>query len=94
MSTKRTSWNEFSSVMVSAVICLSTVAGVIEEEGDAEEQVQDDVNDAAAQGADNVVQGDDAHEPSIPSPTPPAAPPQQSQDLPSTSQVQHTTPQS
>nr|GEX65256.1 uncharacterized mitochondrial protein AtMg00810-like [Tanacetum cinerariifolium] len=60
------------------------VAGVIEEEGTAKEQVQDDADDA-------VVQGDDVHEPSIPSPTPP---PQHSQDLPSTSQVQHTPPQS
>nr|GEY01804.1 hypothetical protein [Tanacetum cinerariifolium] len=33
--------------------------GVIEEQGDAEEQVQDDVDDAAAQGDDTVVQGDD-----------------------------------
>nr|GEW06180.1 putative ribonuclease H-like domain-containing protein [Tanacetum cinerariifolium] len=95
MSAKRTSWNEFSFAMASAVICLSTgirfnfskyifeilkvfanmrrvgkglsgvetplfegmlVAGVIEEEGDAEEQVQDDVNDAATQGADNSPQ--------------------------------------
>nr|GEY17186.1 hypothetical protein [Tanacetum cinerariifolium] len=50
------------------------------------EQVQDDVDDAAAQGADIAVQGDDVHEPSIPSPTPPTLPPQQSQDLLSTSQ--------
>nr|GEZ61795.1 hypothetical protein [Tanacetum cinerariifolium] len=50
------------------------------------EQVQDDVDDAAAQGADTAVQGDDVHKPSIPSPTPPTPPPQQSQDLPSTSQ--------
>nr|GEZ70841.1 hypothetical protein [Tanacetum cinerariifolium] len=70
------------------------VAGVIEEEGDAEEQVQDDVDDAAAQGADTAGQGDDLHAPSIPSPTPPTLPPQQSQDLPSTSQVHHTPPQS
>nr|GEW94603.1 putative ribonuclease H-like domain-containing protein [Tanacetum cinerariifolium] len=61
MSAKRTSWNEFSLAMASAVICFST-------------------------GADNVVQGDDAQEPSIPSPTPPTPPPQQSHDLPSTSQ--------
>nr|GEU84556.1 putative ribonuclease H-like domain-containing protein [Tanacetum cinerariifolium] len=53
-----------------------------------------DVDDAAAQEADTAVQEDDVHEPSIPSPTPPAPPPQQSQDLPSTSQVQHTPPQS
>nr|GEW04907.1 zinc knuckle CX2CX4HX4C [Tanacetum cinerariifolium] len=38
--------------------------------------------------------GDDAPEPSIPSPTPPTPPPQPPQDLPSTSQVQHTPPQS
>nr|GEX37818.1 hypothetical protein [Tanacetum cinerariifolium] len=57
MSAKRTSWNEFSSPMASAVICLST-------------------------------------EPSIPSPTPPTPPPQPPQDLPSTSKVQHTPPQS
>nr|GEX80761.1 hypothetical protein [Tanacetum cinerariifolium] len=43
--------------------------------------------DAAAQGADTAVQGDDVHEPSIPSPTLPTPPPQQSQDLPSTSQL-------
>nr|GEY12546.1 ribonuclease H-like domain-containing protein [Tanacetum cinerariifolium] len=40
--------------------------------------------DAAAQGADTAFQGDDVYEPSILSPT---LPPQQSQDLPSTSQV-------
>nr|GEV98016.1 putative ribonuclease H-like domain-containing protein [Tanacetum cinerariifolium] len=96
MSAKRTPWNEFSSTMAYAVICLSTgietplfkgmlVAGVIEEEGDAEEQVQDDVDDAA-QGADTAVQRDDVHEPYIPSPTPPTPPPQLSQYLPSTSQ--------
>nr|GFA48379.1 hypothetical protein [Tanacetum cinerariifolium] len=56
------------------------------EEGDAEEHVQDVVDDAAAQGADTAVQGDDAPEPSIPSPTPPTPPPQPSQNLPSTSQ--------
>nr|GEZ86367.1 hypothetical protein [Tanacetum cinerariifolium] len=71
MSAKRTSWNEFSSAMTSAVICLSTgvetplfegmlVAGVIEEEGAAEEQVPDVVvDDAAAHEADTTVQGDD-----------------------------------
>nr|GEU36030.1 uncharacterized mitochondrial protein AtMg00810-like [Tanacetum cinerariifolium] len=62
------------------------VAGVIEVEGDAEKQVQDVVDDVAAQGANTAVYGDDAREPSIPSPTPPTPPPQQSQDLPSTSQ--------
>nr|GEU68904.1 hypothetical protein [Tanacetum cinerariifolium] len=69
MSTKHTSWNEFSSAMACAVICLST-------------------------GADTAVSGDDVQDQSIPSPTPPTPPPQQSQDLPYTSQVQHTPPQS
>nr|GEZ99680.1 hypothetical protein [Tanacetum cinerariifolium] len=58
------------------------VAGEIEEQGDAEEQVQDNVDDVA-QGADTTVSGDDVQDQSIPSPTPP---PQQPQDLPSTSQ--------
>nr|GEY77790.1 hypothetical protein [Tanacetum cinerariifolium] len=62
---------------------LGMLVGVIEEQGDTEEQVQDDVDDAAAQGADTAVQGDDVHELSIPSPTLPTPPPQPSQDLPS-----------
>nr|GEW59679.1 hypothetical protein [Tanacetum cinerariifolium] len=57
LSAKRTSWNEFSSAMASAVICLST--GVIEERGDAEEQVQDVAANIAAQGADTAILGDD-----------------------------------
>nr|GFD55222.1 hypothetical protein [Tanacetum cinerariifolium] len=56
-----------------------------EDEGEAEEQVQDVADDVVAQGADTAVQGDDAQEPSTPSPTLPTPPPQQSQDLPSTS---------
>nr|GEY36883.1 hypothetical protein [Tanacetum cinerariifolium] len=82
LSTKRTSWNEFSSAMASAVICLST----------ADTAGQRD--DIAAQKDDNTAHGDDAQEPCIPSPTPPTPPPQQPRDLPSTSQVQHTPPQS
>nr|GEU77574.1 hypothetical protein [Tanacetum cinerariifolium] len=47
MSAKRTSWNEFSSAMASAVICLSTARepeepGDAEEQGDAEEHGNDD----------------------------------------------------
>nr|GEV26386.1 uncharacterized mitochondrial protein AtMg00810-like [Tanacetum cinerariifolium] len=76
MSAKRTSWNEFSSAMASAVICLST-GQEIEEGGDEEEHVKDVT----------AAQGDDAQEPSIPSPTPPTQPPQPPQDLPSTSQL-------
>nr|GEY36290.1 ribonuclease H-like domain-containing protein [Tanacetum cinerariifolium] len=92
MSAKRPSWDEFSSAMTSAVICLST--GVIEGEGNVEEQVQDVADDVAVQGADTAVIEDAIQEQSIPSPTPPTLPPQQPQDLPSTSQVQHTPPQS
>nr|GEV17377.1 hypothetical protein [Tanacetum cinerariifolium] len=62
------------------------LARVIEEEGNADEQVQDVAADTAAQGANTVVQGDAVHELSIPSPTLPTLPPQQTQDLPSTSQ--------
>nr|GEY50798.1 putative ribonuclease H-like domain-containing protein [Tanacetum cinerariifolium] len=97
MSAKHTSWNEFSSAMASAVICLSTgvetplfegmlVVGVIEEEGDAEEQVQDGDDDVAAQGANTAVIGDVVQDQSIPSPTPHTPPPQQYQDPPLTSQ--------
>nr|GEY74859.1 reverse transcriptase domain-containing protein [Tanacetum cinerariifolium] len=41
-----------------------------------------------------TAQGNDAPEPSIPSPTPPTPPPQPTQYFPSTSQLQHTPPQS
>nr|GFA12409.1 hypothetical protein [Tanacetum cinerariifolium] len=68
------------------------VAGEPEEQGDAEEQLQDNVDDAA-QGADTAVLGDDVQDQSIPSPTLLTLPPQQPQDLPSTSQVHHTPPQ-
>nr|GEV48086.1 hypothetical protein [Tanacetum cinerariifolium] len=60
---------------------------VIEGEGNAEEQVQDIADDAAAQEADTTVIGDDVQEQSIPSPTPPTPPSQQPQDLRSTSQL-------
>nr|GEX72800.1 hypothetical protein [Tanacetum cinerariifolium] len=164
LSAKHTLWNEFSSAMVSAVICLSTgrkfnfskfifdslvrnvdttlkfymyprfiqflirrqlgdlstyttkytspaltqkvfanmrrvgkgfsgvetplfegmiVEQVIEEGGAEGEHVEEDT---AAQGDDTTAQGDAAHEPSIPSPTPPTPSTQQPQDLPSTSQ--------
>nr|GFA18941.1 hypothetical protein [Tanacetum cinerariifolium] len=42
----------------------------------------------AAQGADAAISGDDVQDQSIPSPTLPTPPPQPSQDIPSTSQVQ------
>nr|GEU90115.1 ribonuclease H-like domain-containing protein [Tanacetum cinerariifolium] len=99
LSAKCTSWNEFSSAMVSVVICLSTGKGfsgvetplfeemiieqVIEEGGAEGEHVEEDT---AAQGDDTTTQGDAAHELSIQSPTPPTLSTQQPQDLPSTSQ--------
>nr|GEU80776.1 hypothetical protein [Tanacetum cinerariifolium] len=62
------------------------VAGDFEEQGAVKEQVQDDVDNTAAQGDNTAIPGDDVHKPSIPSPTLPTPPPKQSQDLPSTSQ--------
>nr|GEX62492.1 hypothetical protein [Tanacetum cinerariifolium] len=62
MSAKRTSWNEFSSAMASAVICLST-----EEQG---------TDDNAAEEPDTAVSEDDVENQSIPSPTPPPQLPQ------------------
>nr|GEV99872.1 hypothetical protein [Tanacetum cinerariifolium] len=96
LSAKRTLWNEFSSAMASAVICLST-GHKIEEEKDADEHVEDVTASDDAQGDDTAAHGEVptiTQEPSIPSPTltiPPSQPPQ---DIPSTSQVQQTPPQS
>nr|GEV75539.1 ribonuclease H-like domain-containing protein [Tanacetum cinerariifolium] len=77
LSAKRTSWNEFSSAMASAVICLSI-----------EKQVQDDANNAATQGTatdDTAAIEEAVHEQSILSPTQHTPPPQPPQDFPSTS---------
>nr|GEW07658.1 hypothetical protein [Tanacetum cinerariifolium] len=100
MSAKRTSWNEFSSAMASAVICLSTgdlsthtskyISPALTQKGDAEEQGNDD---NAAEELDTVVSKDDVENQSIPSPSLPTPPPQQPQDIPSTSQAQSTPPQ-
>nr|GEV98177.1 uncharacterized mitochondrial protein AtMg00810-like [Tanacetum cinerariifolium] len=78
MSAKRTSWNEFSSLMASNVICLSSgeVHGEEVNDGDAAEREVSDANDEVPTVAE---------EPSIPSPTPPTPPPQPSHDIPSTS---------
>nr|GEW27244.1 hypothetical protein [Tanacetum cinerariifolium] len=70
------------------------VTRVIKGEGNVEVQVQDVTDDAATQRADTAAIGDAVEEQSIPSPTPPTPPSQQPQDLPSTSQVQHTPPHS
>nr|GEY38900.1 hypothetical protein [Tanacetum cinerariifolium] len=69
----------------------------IEEEGYEDEHVEDVTTGDDAQGDDIAAHGEVptvTQEPSIPSPTLPTPPPQPPQDLPSTSQVQHTPPQS
>nr|GEZ47750.1 hypothetical protein [Tanacetum cinerariifolium] len=83
LSRMGTSWNEFSSSMASAFICLST--GMIVAQQD------DDVADEVAAGVDDVPAAD--AEPTIPSPTPTTQPPP-SQELPSTSHVISTPPSS
>nr|GEV63000.1 ribonuclease H-like domain-containing protein [Tanacetum cinerariifolium] len=69
----------------------------IDERGDVEEHVENVTAGDAAQGDDTAAYKEVptiSQEPSIPSPTPPTPPPQPPQDLPSTSHVQHTPPQS
>nr|GEX09994.1 hypothetical protein [Tanacetum cinerariifolium] len=78
MSAKRTSWNEFSSAMASAIICLSTGKGF--------SGVETPLFEGMLVAGEPEEQGDDVQDQSIPSPTPPTPPPQQPQDLPSTSQ--------
>nr|GEW44277.1 hypothetical protein [Tanacetum cinerariifolium] len=113
MSAKRTSWNEFSSSMAFAIICLSSGKGFsgvetplfegmlveqeIKEEGDADEHVKEVTDGDAAHGDVSAAHREVptvTEEPSIPSPTPPSPPPQPPQDLPLTSRVQQTPPQS
>nr|GEU85434.1 hypothetical protein [Tanacetum cinerariifolium] len=94
MSAKRIAWNEFSSFMASAVICLATGKGFSGVETPLFEgmlvpqQAADDVANIAADDVDDAV-AENAAEPTPPSPTPP--PPQ---ELPSKSQVAPTLPPS
>nr|GEX08262.1 DNA helicase [Tanacetum cinerariifolium] len=70
---------------------------LVEEQGDEEGDVDDNNIGDADEGDDTDVHGEVptvAEEQSIPSPTPPTPPPQPPQDIPSTSQVQQTPPQS
>nr|GEU94607.1 hypothetical protein [Tanacetum cinerariifolium] len=108
MSAKRTSWNEFSSSMASAVICLSSgdlsthttkyTSLALTQKVFVNMRRVDNVNASVvtkgyvSAAHDEVLNVDE--EPSIPSPTPPTPPPQPSQDIPFTSQVQPTPPQS
>nr|GEW63935.1 hypothetical protein [Tanacetum cinerariifolium] len=90
MSAKRTSWNEFSSSMESAIICLS-----IDRKINFSKYIFDSLvrNVGAASVANDEVPAA-IDEPSIPSPPPPTQPQLTSQDIPSTSQVQPTPPPS
>nr|GEV60155.1 hypothetical protein [Tanacetum cinerariifolium] len=69
----------------------------IEDEGDEDEHVKDVTAGADAQGDDTAIHGEVptvTQEPSIPSPIPTILPSQPPQDIPSTSQVQQSPPQS
>nr|GEU48467.1 hypothetical protein [Tanacetum cinerariifolium] len=98
LSRMGTSWNEFSSSMASAVICLSTGNGFsgVETplfEGMILAQQANDVADEVAASVDVDDVPAAAAEPSLPSPTPTTQPPP-SQELPSTSHVIPTSPPS
>nr|GEZ09202.1 hypothetical protein [Tanacetum cinerariifolium] len=69
----------------------------IKEEGDVDEHIEDVTADDDDQGDNTAAHGEVptvTQEPSIPSPTPTIPPSQPPQDIPSTSQVQQTPPQS
>nr|GEW54958.1 hypothetical protein [Tanacetum cinerariifolium] len=101
MSAKRIAWNEFSSFMASAVICLATGKGFSKvntplfEEMLVQQQAADDVDDVVADSVPTYDVADDVPtadaEPTPPSP-PPATTPPPPQDLPFTSQVAPTPP--
>nr|GEV12686.1 hypothetical protein [Tanacetum cinerariifolium] len=98
MSAKRTSWRVGKGFSGDETPLFEgmLVGQEIEEEGDADEHVEDDTTGDDAHGDDTAAHGKVptvTQEPSIPSPTltiPPSQPPQ---DIPLTSQVQHTPPQ-
>nr|GFD14893.1 hypothetical protein [Tanacetum cinerariifolium] len=81
LSAKRTSWNEFSTAMASAVICLSKGQ-------DAEEEVQVPTHDDVDQ--ENVVEeiADDVLQPTSPLPPSPIIPPTPPHQSPRTSPSQ------
>nr|GEZ03709.1 ribonuclease H-like domain-containing protein [Tanacetum cinerariifolium] len=93
MSMKRTAWNEFSSSMASAVICLATGRKFNFSKYIFDCLAIDDVANVAADNVDDIV-AKDAAEPTPPSPTPTTTPPPPPQEIPSTSQVAPTLPPS
>nr|GEV91299.1 hypothetical protein [Tanacetum cinerariifolium] len=82
-----TAWNEFSSSMASAVICLVTVHDDIDVADDVVDDVIDDVTDV-------VADADADAEPTPPSPTPTTPPPPQQELISSPPQVASTPPSS
>nr|GEY78121.1 hypothetical protein [Tanacetum cinerariifolium] len=78
MSAKHTSWNEFSSAMASAVICLV---------GKGCSGVETPLFKGMLVAGEPEKQGDDIQDQSISSPSPPTPPPQPPQDIPSISKV-------
>nr|GEZ60969.1 ribonuclease H-like domain-containing protein [Tanacetum cinerariifolium] len=94
ISAKRTSWNEFSSSMASAVICLSTGRKFNFSMYIFDSLQADDFADEVAAGVDVDDVPTANAEPSLPLPTPTTQPPEPSQELPSTSQVIPTPPPS
>nr|GFB05108.1 ribonuclease H-like domain, reverse transcriptase, RNA-dependent DNA polymerase [Tanacetum cinerariifolium] len=112
MSAKRTSWNEFSSSMAYAVICLSSgrkfnfsnqwkfLINTILQSMSAKCTSWNEFSLAMASAViclstepDTTISEDNVENQSIPSPTLPTLPPQQPQDIPSTSQAQSPPPQ-
>nr|GEU50888.1 hypothetical protein [Tanacetum cinerariifolium] len=95
MSVKRTAWNEFSSFMALAVICLATgLSGVdtpLFDEILVPQQVHDDFADAVE---DEDAANEISAKPTPPSPTPATTPPPQQELIPSPSQVASTPPPS
>nr|GEU84069.1 hypothetical protein [Tanacetum cinerariifolium] len=106
MSAKQTSWNEFSSAMASAVICLATgdlsthstkyISAALTQKVFANMRRVEEQGDKEEQGTtaeEPATAADVNDDQSFPSPTPLTPPPQQPQDIPSTSQVQSPPPQ-
>nr|GEY67828.1 copia protein [Tanacetum cinerariifolium] len=94
MSAKRMSWNEFSSSMTLAIICLSTSRKFNFSKAQVSDLFSHPTKYSSPaltqKGAASVAVDDvpaTADEPSIPSPPPTTQPPPPSQDLPSTSQL-------
>nr|GEW24216.1 hypothetical protein [Tanacetum cinerariifolium] len=91
LSAKRTSWNEFSKAMASAVICLSKGQRFnFSREDDAEEEVQVPAQDDVDQKNVTEEIADDVAQPTLPLPPSPVIPPSAPHESPRTSPSQAT----